>query len=207
MNQSVLVTLTAPTCSGKSYLLNFIRDTMQMPCLVSTTTRAPRAGEREGIDYYFISKEESIQLENEDKFAELAIYNGTRYGVTREEFKSKLDTGLTFLIVEPTGIDHYVQPALDVGARHLKIFVDTPYDIRMSRFMKRFLQDLREICNSSPVDIDKISKCVNTNNSRLESMTAQEQTWKNMHEWDLIIDGQVDPKINLQKILTTVKEK
>ena len=98
MSQPILVTLTAPSCSGKSYLLNYIRDEAKMPCLVSTTTRAPRTGEQEGIDYYFISREQSKRYEIEDNFAELAIYNGTRYGVTKQEFKSKLETGLTFLI-------------------------------------------------------------------------------------------------------------
>ena len=90
--QSVLVTLTAPTCAGKSYLLNYIRNDRKLPCLVSTTTRPARAGEVEGVDYFFISEEESKSIEADDDFAELAVYNGIRYGVTKAEFKSKLNT-------------------------------------------------------------------------------------------------------------------
>ena len=203
----VLVTLTAPSCSGKSYLLNYIRDVKKIPCLVSTTTRAPRAGEQEGVDYYFISHAESCKLENEDKFAELAIYNGTRYGVTKDEFKSKLDTGLTFLIVEPTGIDHYVKPALDVGAKHFKVFIDTSYETRMHRFFKRFVNDLDKLITNFQLTTFEIANCVKVNNSRFDAISEQEKHWKGLHQWDLILDGTIDPEINLNKILTSIKEK
>lgn len=206
MNESVLVTLTAPSCSGKSYLLNYIRDVAKIPCLVSTTTRAPRAGEQEGVDYYFISHEQSKQYEIEDNFAELAIYNGTRYGVTKQEFKSKLDTGLTFLIVEPTGIDHYVKPALDVGARHFKVFIDTSYETRIKRFFKRFVNDLEVMIKNHDLTTNEIANCVNVNNSRFDAINEQEKHWKGMHQWDLILDGTIHPEENLRKILTAIKE-
>lgn len=205
MSRPVLITLTAPSCSGKSYLLNYIRDEAKLPCLVSTTTRAPRAGEREGIDYYFISDELSKQYEIEDNFAELAIYNNNRYGVTKEEFRNKLDFGLAFLIVEPLGIHEYAKPAKDAGASHVTVFVDTPYDKILSRFIKRFTADLQAISSDIPIDIDKLSKCVAANTSRYTAM-AKEKTWKSLQDWDLIINGEDDPATNLQTILTYIKD-
>ena len=61
-NHPTLITLTAPTCSGKSYLLDALtKDWCSR--IVSTTTRPPRPGECEGIDYHFISEEESRRIQ------------------------------------------------------------------------------------------------------------------------------------------------
>ena len=194
-SKPILVTLTSPTAAGKSYLYNYIRDVAKLPCLISTTTRPPRVGEVEGLDYFFIGEEESKRLESEDKFAELAVYGGVRYGVTKTEFHSKLKLGLVFLIVEPTGIEHYAKPATDIGALHFKVFVDTPLETRISRFKTRAFADIRAAR-------DDPDKTVASYFKRFESMLTNELTWKDMVKWDSIIDGRESPKDNLNLILT-----
>lgn len=205
----VLVTLTAPTSAGKSHLLNYIRDEAKMPCLVSTTTRAPRAGEREGVDYFFISEERSREIEAADGFAELAEYGGVRYGVTREELQSKLSTGLTFLIVEPSGIESYVAPALEMGALHLKYFIHTELETRIERFKGRILADIqRDFLKDLTVDatISTVSQTVSKHIDRLVSMLTVERSWGEMHSWDRILFGTHDPKENLAIILKDVEK-
>ena len=197
--QSVLVTLTAPTCAGKSYLLNYIRNDRKLPCLVSTTTRPARAGEVEGVDYFFISEEESKSLEANDDFAELAVYNGIRYGVTKAEFKSKLDTGLTFLIVEPSGIDHYVKPALDVGAKHLKYFVDVDLSTRIKRFTARLAEDLSKMDKNT-----NLEKFVSASLIRHAAMLQVEPGWVDLVKWDRVLNGNDTPEHNLSLILADV---
>jgi guanylate kinase len=197
----VLVTITAPSAGGKSYLFNFIRDVAKLPCLISTTTRAPRAGEVDGVDYYFISDEESKGLEEANQLAELAIYRGIRYGVTKQEFHGKLSDGLAFLIVEPSGIEHYVQPALDVGALHLNVFVQTPLEIRLKRFNERARNDMiAAVANG-----DDPLKVQTTNLNRLEAILTVEETWPTIHEWDLVISGEEKPEVNLELILIAVE--
>ena len=193
---NVLVTITAPSASGKSYLLNHIRSA-GYPCLVSTTTRAPRKGEVEGVDYYFISDEHSRRIEEYNGFAELAVYRGIRYGVTKTEFHNKLDTGFAFLIVEPTGIDHYVQPALDVGAMHLKYFIHCDLETRLERMKQRMISDLEY----SPADNAKI---VSTHLDRIKAMFTVEQSWFTMHEWTRVLSGTHSPADNLAIILADV---
>ena len=210
----VLVTLTSPSCAGKSHLLSYIRDVRNMPCLVSTTTRPPRAGEVEGKDYFFISEADSRDIEAADEFAELAIYNGVRYGVTKEEFKKKLDTGLTFLIVEPSGIEHYVKPAVDAGAVHLKYFVNTPLNVRLERFKKRLDDDLEQIMmkftNGRPAEEDlkrqEIQRCVNAGLKRYKTMLTVEPDWINMADWDGVLSGSCSPEKNLARILADVQQ-
>jgi guanylate kinase len=208
MTRPILITLTAPSCAGKSYLFNYIRDEAKLPCLISTTTRKPRAGEKEGIDYFFISEEESIMLGAMDQFAELAIFNGTRYGVTRKEFQTKLSMGMAFLIVEPSGIDHYVKPALDMGAGHLKYYVHTDPEVRFERFKNRVEQDLsKALSQCSDADVYNCScKIVKTALSRFQVMLTTEMQWGTAAKWDRILFGESDPKENVEIILSDVKK-
>ena len=210
----ILVTLTAPSAAGKSYLLNYIRDVAKMPCLISTTTRKPRIGEREGIDYYFIDEDTSYHLEKTNQFAELAVYNGIRYGVTKNEFYDKLSKGIAFLIVEPSGIDHYVKPALDAGAVHLKYYIHTDAEVRLKRFKQRVAGDISNAIMSntaSPLitisDIEKqTQKIVSTHLDRLETMLTKELKWSTMVDWDRIIFGEHAPADNLAIILKDINK-
>lgn len=191
----VLVTLTAPSCAGKSYLFNYIRDVAKIPCLISTTTRPPRVGEVDGVDYYFISHEESLEIEHNNNFAELMEYRGFRYGITKSEFHKKLnETDIAFLIVEPSGIDHYAKPAIDAGTLHFKVWVDVPLETRIQRLIERMKSDIA----ANPAS-------VNAHINRLEAMVTVEQAWHDMAKWDLEVSGINSPQFNLDnKILKMV---
>ena len=214
MSKPVLVTLTAPSAAGKSYLLNFIRDKAKLPCLISTTTRAKRAGEVEGVDYFFISLEDSIRLEMAGDFAELAIFGGNRYGVTNTEFQYKLNSpeGVAFLIVEPNGIDHYVEPALRVGASHLKFYIDVPLDVRLKRIQKRVVDDIIEFAPlfygvaSTEGATKQLTGVIESFTTRLNSVFTKEESWKCMHDWDAVLDGTENPNTNLSIIIKKVQE-
>jgi len=214
MSKPVLITFTSPTCSGKSYLLSYIRDVAKLPCFVSTTTRPKRDGEVDGVDYFFISDEESRAIEAADGFAELMTFRGFRYGVTKEEFKKKLDMGLAFLVVEPEGIEHYAKPALDVGALWLKYFVDVPQEVRIERFKKRYEADVlkaikqMELLNSTTLQgehTDTVLSVVRNYNNRFVSMLGPETQWHYKCVWDRTLKGDVDPAQNLVQILADVE--
>ena len=57
---------------------------------VSATTRAPRPGEQEGVDYYYRSVEQFRQLIDTDQVVEHNFYNGNYYGTLREEVDKRL---------------------------------------------------------------------------------------------------------------------
>lgn len=195
MTKPVLITFTSPTCSGKSYLLSYIRDIAKLPCFVSTTTRPPRDGEIEGLDYYFISDDKSKQLEANGEFAELAIFRGFRYGVTKSEFTLKLSKGPAFLIVEPTGIDHYVKPALDMGAKWLKYFIYIKPEVLVERFKKRFQKDVEYALKTQPPEI--VLSTVSAYTDRLIHLLGPEASWFESQQWDGILYGHKHPAENL----------
>lgn len=204
-----LITLTAPSCSGKSYLLNYIRKVLgPQATLVSTTTRPCRATEQEGVDYYFISDETYDSIKDAGGFAEAANYNGVRYGVTKQEFQSKLSApgAIAFLIVEPFGMEEYVKYAKSIGARHISVFVDAPYEERVARFTARVQQDLaRDLAKWEgqlvhPDMVAGISKFLNATLARHQAMHTVESQWKAQHAWDIILGGLDSPEFNLLKI-------
>ncbi len=197
-----LITFTASACSGKSYLLSYIRDVAKLPCFVSTTTRPVREGEVDGVDYHFITDQESRAIEDRNGFAELVTFRGYRYGVTKEEFYNKLHAGagVAFLIVEPEGIDHYVKPALEAGANWLKIYIDIEQEVQVERFKKRMEADTVKVVG----DKDALLKLLRNYMNRFESLIGPESKWKAMHSWDLILRGDATPEENLHKILLHV---
>jgi guanylate kinase len=94
----LLFVISAPSGAGKSTLLNGIRHFGDFEYSVSCTTRAPRPGERDGIDYHFLSRtafEEQIQKSNLLEWAEV---HGNYYGTLRSEVLDRLASGVDVLV-------------------------------------------------------------------------------------------------------------
>ena len=81
-NMKQLIIFAAPSGSGKSSLINKIieQSDNKVQLSVSATTRPARKGEINGKDYFFISNEEFVNLQNENAFIESAEVNGHMYG-------------------------------------------------------------------------------------------------------------------------------
>lgn len=65
---------------------------------ISCTTRAPRKGEADGVNYFFISKEEFQNCIDNDKFLEWAEFAGNRYGTKRKYIRQCLDEGKDIIL-------------------------------------------------------------------------------------------------------------
>jgi guanylate kinase len=65
---------------------------------VSATTRPPRPGERDGVDYHFMSPEEFDRLAAEGRLLEHATYSGHRYGTPRSEVEPRLEAGRSVVL-------------------------------------------------------------------------------------------------------------
>lgn len=92
---------------------------------VSATTRAPRFGEREGVDYYFLTPDEFSKKIESDNFLEWEeFYNGNRYGTLRSDVASKRDLGFSVLLdIEVLGASNIKKI---FGDRALSIFIKPP---------------------------------------------------------------------------------
>ena len=90
----IVIVVSGPSGAGKSTILQ--RALVEIPHLrfsVSHTTRPPRPGEREGIDYHFVTRDEFLRLAVAEKFLESAEVHGNLYGTRRSEVERVLASG------------------------------------------------------------------------------------------------------------------
>jgi len=93
-----LVVISGPSGSGKTTVCNRLLSDPNIMLSVSATTRAPRPGEKDGENYYFISREEFIERAGRGLFAEHAEYNGNLYGTPRDWLEERFAAGRTVLL-------------------------------------------------------------------------------------------------------------
>ena len=138
----VIVTVTGPSGSGKTVMSHLLAEKGMRP-LISTTTRAPRAGEVDGRDYHFMTKDRFNQLLDEGFFIENVEYNNTFYGVSVEEAEKAFSQGRpAVLVAEPHGVQQISDFAHHRGWHVLRVFVDNPEDVLIGRLFNRLLLDM-----------------------------------------------------------------
>jgi guanylate kinase len=94
MKKGAILILSGPSGCGKSTLLKEVyKDIDDYYFSISTTTRAPRVGETNGVDYFFVTKEEfEVDIENGD-FLEYAKVHDNYYGTSLKPINSALNEG------------------------------------------------------------------------------------------------------------------
>jgi guanylate kinase len=86
--------ITGPSGVGKGTLIRGLLDRApELELSVSATTRSPRPGERDGVDYHFMTEDEFDRHVGAGGFVEHARYSGNRYGTLRSELERRLTAG------------------------------------------------------------------------------------------------------------------
>ena len=90
--------------SGKSTVCRYLQEQGLGLISVSHTTRQPRANEKEGVDYYFVSKQEFEDLIANDRMAEWATVHGLLYGTSKDWLLTQIKEGTNvFLDIDVQG--------------------------------------------------------------------------------------------------------
>ena len=93
MKGQILI-ISGPSGSGKSTLLSrLLKEENDLYFSISSTTRAPRQGETEGVNYYFINKDEFKKGIDADEFLEWACVHGNYYGTSLKPVLKALEEG------------------------------------------------------------------------------------------------------------------
>lgn len=93
-----LFIVSGPSGSGKSTITKKVRDILNIPLSISATTRKPRVGEVEGVDYYFLTTNEFEKKIENDEFFEYANVHGNYYGTLISQIDKKLELGQNVIL-------------------------------------------------------------------------------------------------------------
>jgi len=104
-----LVILSGPSGSGKTSIAREVCKRIGLDKTyfsISTTTRAPREGEQNGVDYFFVSKDEFLEDIANNQFLEWAEVHGNYYGTSLKQIKEALNAGkIVFLDIDVQGFE------------------------------------------------------------------------------------------------------
>ena len=136
-----IVALTAPSGAGKTTIARRVLEAYpQMQFSVSATTRPPRDGERDGIDYHFVTEVRFRKLIEQDELIEYEeVYPGRFYGTPRSEVTSRARTAPVLMDVDVRG----ARNVKDLfGDDSLTIFIRPPsLEVLAQRLRSRKTED------------------------------------------------------------------
>lgn len=124
MGEAHLFIVSGPSGAGKGTLVKeLLRRVPDLWVSVSATTRAPRPGEKDGIDYFFLTPSEFEVRARHGEFLEHAEVHGSRYGTLRAAVERRLCRGVDVMLeIDPQGAAQ-VRKVMD---RSRLIFVKAP---------------------------------------------------------------------------------
>jgi guanylate kinase len=136
--------VTGPSGVGKGTLIRTLRERMpELELSVSATTRAPRPGERDGVDYHFLSEEEFDRRARAGEFVEHATYAGRRYGTLRSELERRTAAGVPVVLeIEVQGARQVARTLPDA----VRVFIAPPsQEALRARLVGRGTDDQEEV--------------------------------------------------------------
>lgn len=180
MKKGKFIIISGPSGVGKGTICNILMDEISVEYSVSFTTRSPREGEIDGVNYNFISKEEfENRIENGD-FLEYNLYNNNYYGTSKSFVIEKINQGINvFAEIDVNGAKNIKQLFPDA----LLIYIAPPsMEILRERLISRGTESEEKI------------------NQRLE-IARQEMKQIDVYDY-VIVNNQIDVACNeLRRIL------
>ncbi|WP_297456652.1 guanylate kinase [Persephonella sp.] len=186
MKKGELFILSSPAGGGKTTLANLlIQEIPNLKRVITCTTRKPRPGEKNGVDYYFLSREEFEKRIRENDFLEYAVVHGNYYGTPKKEVEDELQKGFDLLLViDVQGMRQIVSNKKDV----ITIFILPP---SLDELVKRMKER-----GDSEEEIQK----------RLETAKKEIPAWKE-YNYVVINDNLDKAKENLKHIILSSRLK
>jgi guanylate kinase len=183
----MLLIISGPSGTGKGTLLRKLMEndpSIAFSC--SVTTRAPRAGEIEGVHYHFVNDAEYDRLVLEDAFLEHATVHGHRYGTLKKQVEEMLAKGKNVLLdIDPQG----ALTVMDKTGDYVSVFILPPsFNALRVRLHTRNTDD--------PVEIER-----RLNNARKEVLNVGKYQYA-------VINDDLDLAVcQLQSIVTAEKQR
>ena len=124
-----MIVLAGASASGKTEVAKLLAKKYGITKIVTTTTREKRNGEVDGIDYFFVTKEDFEKMIKDDRFVEYTFYNGQMYGSTKDQIAPD-----KCVVIDPAGLRSYI----NLGNKDIVTFyLEANEDIRYKRMVLR----------------------------------------------------------------------
>ncbi len=145
MSKGNLFIVSAPSGTGKTTILKEILNSVAgVSFSVSHTTRSPRQGEKDGVDYHFVSREDFLALQKQGTFLEWAEVHDNLYGTSRQEVEKTRNTGEDIILdIDTQGAGQIKNgPATDA----IFVFIAPPsWEVLESRLTSRGTESIETI--------------------------------------------------------------
>ena len=140
----MLVVLSSPSGAGKTTLTRrLLSENPAMSMSVSATTRPPRSGETDGVDYYFVDKGRFEAMRDAGDFLEHARVFSNYYGTPREPVEKALAAGRDIIFdIDWQGAQQLTQAAAD---DLVKIFILPPDMVELEQRLRTRAQDSEDV--------------------------------------------------------------
>lgn len=180
LTSPMLVVISAPSGTGKTTLCEqTLAARPNMSRAITCTTRDPRAGEKDGVDYYFLDAGDFLKRVQAGNFLEHATVYGNSYGTLKSEVLSKLRTGKDVLLnVDVQGaaaIRAHAQEDGELRNALVTVFLTPPsIDILETRLKKRGQDSPQTIAKRLGVAKQEISQWKNFDYLIVSSTIAED---------------------------------
>ncbi len=145
MSKGRLIIFSAPSGCGKGTMLAEILKDERFRCSISATTRNPRDGEKDGVNYHFLTEEDFNRKIEENAFLEYAEYVKHKYGTLLSEVDPYLEKGIDVIL------EIEVQGAMKVREKRpdaLMVFVVPPSIGELRRRLNKRGTEAKEVINA-----------------------------------------------------------
>lgn len=176
--------IVSPSCSGKDVFAQHLIGTGYWDLMVSATTRPPRAGEVNGVNYHFMDEKGFEARAGAGEFLEHACFSGRYYGTPASEVDRILQCKkIPLAIVEPQGAASIRNWCGRNSIPLSLVRIEAPANVLTQRFCSRFSNDIAE----SRGDIGKVDSIIQYYSDRLASSYCIEQKWASLFSFDRVV--------------------
>ncbi|OPZ36020.1 MAG: Guanylate kinase [Tenericutes bacterium ADurb.BinA155] len=124
-----MILLVGASASGKTEIAKYLRSRYGIVKAITHTSRLPRVGEKDGVDYFFVSEDAFKKLMVENKLVEHTYYNGHYYGCSKSQVNDD-----KCVVVDPNGLKNFL--ALE-DPRLITFYLEAPEAVREKRMIGR----------------------------------------------------------------------